>query len=266
MGLTTRIRSLTSLTRATGPFGAAATVIDRIVRPRTRNWPIVRDRVRGGRGLEVGGPSSRFRDGGILPIYPLVDDLDNTTFASRTIWEGELSRDFVFDDAHAAGRQYFLDGTELSDIADEAYDFVVCSHVLEHFANPLKALFEWHRVLRPAGSVIMVVPHGAYNFDHRRPTTTIEHLVSDYEGDVSEDDDTHFGEVVALHDVARDPPLGDRDELAARTAANVRYRAVHHHVFDPGLVRDLLEYAGFEVVGLDFKRPYDIIAVGDTSP
>jgi SAM-dependent methyltransferase len=43
------------------------------------------------------------------------------------------------------------------DLPDESFDIVVCSHVLEH-VNDRAALSELHRILRPSGRLILMVP------------------------------------------------------------------------------------------------------------
>lgn len=55
--------------------------------------------------------------------------------------------------------------------ADETYDFIFASHVLEHVQNDIKALYEIKRILRPNGIAILPVPIVA--------ATTIEYLVPD---------------------------------------------------------------------------------------
>ncbi|MEE4717533.1 methyltransferase domain-containing protein [Pseudomonas alliivorans] len=42
--------------------------------------------------------------------------------------------------------------------ADESFDFIVCSHVLEHVPDDRKAMSELHRVLARGGSAILMVP------------------------------------------------------------------------------------------------------------
>jgi SAM-dependent methyltransferase len=63
---------------------------------------------------------------------------------------------------------------------DESQDFVVSSHVLEHFPDPIAALLEWYRVTRPGGVIYMIVPHKERTFDRDRERTTLEHLVADH--------------------------------------------------------------------------------------
>ena len=76
--------------------------------------------------------------------------------------------------------------------ADESQDFVVSSHVLEHFPDPIAALLEWHRVTRPGGTIYMIVPHKERTFDRDRERTSLEHLIIDHEqGTVSESEWGH---------------------------------------------------------------------------
>ena len=46
-------------------------------------------------------------------------------------------------------------GDELP-LADNSVDFVLSSHVIEHFPDPIKALKEWRRVVRPGGDILFV--------------------------------------------------------------------------------------------------------------
>lgn len=50
-----------------------------------------------------------------------------------------------------------MDLTQLS-FADDSFDFVFCSHVLEHIPDDRKAMREIYRVLAPQGIAILMVP------------------------------------------------------------------------------------------------------------
>jgi SAM-dependent methyltransferase len=77
-------------------------------------------------------------------------------------------------------------GDELP-FADNSQDFVVSSHVLEHFNDPIRAILEWHRVVRPGGFVFMVVPHKDRTFDSSRERTTLTELVDRHEANLTDD-------------------------------------------------------------------------------
>ena len=51
-----------------------------------------------------------------------------------------------------------VDITNMPSIPHEAYDFFICSHVLEHVSDDQKALSELFRILKPGGSGILMVP------------------------------------------------------------------------------------------------------------
>lgn len=67
-------------------------------------------------------------------------------------------------------------------IADDGTDFVVHSHVWEHLPNPLAALEEWVRVVRPGGFIFAIVPkRDADPPDRDRPITSLPELVHHHE-------------------------------------------------------------------------------------
>jgi SAM-dependent methyltransferase len=58
---------------------------------------------------------------------------------------------------------------------DGTLDYVLSSHVIEHFFDPVKALKEWHRVTRPGGYIFIIAPHMERTIDrHREPTPVAE--------------------------------------------------------------------------------------------
>src|ERR1700692_473036 len=68
-----------------------------------------------------------------------------------------------------------LDVDLLSGLADERQDFVIASHLLEHLANPLAQLEEIHRVLKPGGVVLVLLPDRRHTFDRKRSATPLAH-------------------------------------------------------------------------------------------
>ena len=224
---------------------------------------LLRRHAAGRSGIEIGGPSELFRT--LLPAYPHVARLDNVNYSASTVWEGQIAEGetFRFDPDRPAGRQYVCEATELP-VDNAAYELVLSSHTLEHVANPLRALREWRRVLSDDGTLVLVVPHRALIFDHRRPVTSFDHLVADHERGTAESDLTHLPEILELHDLARDKPAGDPETFRARSLENAANRCLHHHVFDESLATRAVEWAGFEVLGTALLEQRHIVVVART--
>ncbi len=85
-----------------------------------------------------------------------------------------------------------VDGLSILDDASE--DFVIASHVLEHLADPIAQLAEIHRVLRPGGVAMILLPDRRLTFDRARQGTTLEHLLADHAAGMQVPDDAHLEE------------------------------------------------------------------------
>ena len=223
-------------------------------------WAQVRAATLGQCGLEIGGPSRIFRRRGALPVYDWADRVDNVNFSHDTAWEHRLrdGGEFCFDKRKHPGRQWILEAADLHGLANEAYDVALSSHCLEHTANPLAALREWWRVTRTGGCLLVIVPDRARTFDHRRPVTTLAHLRDYWERRTTEDDRTHFDEVLAMHDVTLDPGAGSPDAFRARVDNNALQRCIHHHVFDESLLGAALSETGWTAVAVERFAPIHI--------
>jgi SAM-dependent methyltransferase len=220
-----------------------------------------------GYGLEIGGPSNFFKGGREFPIYSAAQKMDNVNYSSKTFWEGTLEegKHFRYSPNKAAGHQFICEASDLSAIPDCSYDFVASCHTLEHCANPIKALIEWRRVLTNDGWVALVLPHKVGTFDHRRRATEFEHLVKDYTNGVTEDDETHFAEILEKHDLDRDLAQESRKTFEKWIDENTANRGAHHHVFDPALAIRLLDHVGFEVAAAEVVMPFHIFIVAQKS-
>lgn len=214
--------------------------------------------VDGKKGLEIGGPSAVFEDGvRPLPIYPRVGSLDNCDFSRNTTWASHQEA-FTFSPGKAPGKNLFRDASNLSSVASHSYDFILSSHNLEHFANPVKALREWKRVTRPGGALILVLPDYSKTFDHRRTPTTVEHMFEDLGRDTQEDDLTHLPEILNKHDVSLDPGVASAEEFQRRSLDNFNNRCLHHHVFDKTNSRELLTRCGMKVLAVEAAPPFHL--------
>jgi SAM-dependent methyltransferase len=66
-------------------------------------------------------------------------------------------------------------------LPDNSVDFVINSHVIEHFYDPVKAIKEWLRLVRPGGYVFMIVPHKERTPDKDRPRTPLAEIIDRHE-------------------------------------------------------------------------------------
>jgi SAM-dependent methyltransferase len=136
----------------------------------------------------------------------------NCVFSVETVWEGNRAegRTYKYHARRSEGFNFVREATDLQGISDDQYDFILSSHNLEHIANPIKALTEWIRVVKPKGAIIILLPDYRRTFDHRRRLTPIEHMLEDYEVGRDERDLTHLDEILERHDLSRDPAAGSR--------------------------------------------------------
>jgi len=206
--------------------------------------------IQGKCGLEIGGPSNVFRKGNPIPVYEEIERLDNCDFSQSTVW-AEHGQTFIIDSERELGKTIFCEGSALDQVDDSTYDFVLSSHNLEHFANPVKALMEWRRVLKPGGALILVLPYYRDIFDHQRKPTSVEHMLDDFEQGIGEDDLTHLPEILEKHDLTLDTAAASMQDFHKRCMDNYSNRCLHHHVFDEHNSRDLLSRVGFKVLSLD---------------
>ena len=246
-----------------GVAGLLGSVARRVVARPITSFGMCRGFFVGAVGLEIGGPSALFCWRGLFPVYPLADRIDNCNFSAQTIWERSLQcgTTFRFDKSRPCGNQFFFEATALSGIAPQSYDFALSSHALEHVANPLRALVEWIRTIKSNGILTLVVPHKDGTFDHRRPTTTLQHLISDFEHETAESDTTHLAEILQLHDLSRDPEAGDFDAFSARAKRNLENRGLHHHVFNTQLAVNAISYLRLQILAVEAVSPYHIFIV-----
>ena len=237
-------------------------VISRFIRRRSWVYERIEQHFEGKCGLEIGGPSQIFERDQLIPIYPKAQIIDECNFSKQTIWNSDEKR----ETAWKAGKRFVSEACDLSGIADGAYDFVLASHVLEHVANPLRALGEWSRVLKDGGTLLAVVPHKEGTFDHRRPFTPFAHIVADFEAGTGEDDTTHLEEILSYHDLLLDRGAGSLTKFRERCARNAEVRALHHHVFSPKTLVSMLDFGSMRVLQLAVERPYHIIALAQKVP
>ena len=141
---------------------------------------------------------------------------------------------------------YLTDATNLSFAANESLDFVCASHLLEHLANPLKAIAEWKRVIKKGGIIYVGVPDKRHTFvDHKRDRTPLSHLIDDFEKDVDQTDTTHIAEFIEQLN-ENEPCDGNSEQSSGYVIGNPESE-VHNHVWVADDVKEIFEHMGLVI-------------------
>lgn len=137
---------------------------------------------------------------------------------------------------------HFGDIVNADEIAAFKNNFDLCfsSHVLEHIANPIKALHNCRAVLNKSGMLITVVPNKLLRWDRERPYTSMLHLLEDFNNNTSESDLTHLHESSCM--------IETRPTYYADVGETNDKRVMHHHVFSREILQELHEFCGFKTI------------------
>ena len=134
-----------------------------------------------GEGLEIGGAAHNTFPG----INAKNVDLGDASWEFYKESQIKQCGTYLPVDIKASGDDIPVD--------NNSQDFVINSHVLEHFQNPIKAMVEWDRVVKPGGHIFMIVPHKMRTFDIDKPRTTLVEVVQRwYEKLPNNDHSKHF--------------------------------------------------------------------------
>ncbi|MBI4892888.1 MAG: class I SAM-dependent methyltransferase, partial [Acidobacteria bacterium] len=142
-----------------------------------------------GSGLEIGALSHPLRlPAGVTVRYVDVKSVEQLRAAYGPDLQGiDIVPVDIVTDAHT-----------LSAVPDASQDFVIANQVLEHLENPLLALENFLRVLKPGGIAFLSLPDQRFTFDSARPITPFAHLLDDYRLGPGQSRETHYREWAAL--------------------------------------------------------------------
>jgi len=180
-----------------------------------------------GRGLEIGPLHTPLA----LPPGVTVDYVDRCTVE-------ELRKQYPELDHLPLVEPTMIDDAEtLRTVAGGVYDFVVAAHVIEHMRNPIGALLNWFRVLRPGGLLYLIVPDKRKTFDEDRERTSLLHMITDYHDPSEIRDFAHFLDYAKHVNHAQ-----GEDILREATRLRAANYSIHFHVFEPSDVVWLLAW------------------------
>ena len=210
-----------------------------------RDWRTYYSRRLTGKGLEI-GPLHRpmVRHDGMV-----MDYIDRCTVKELREHYPELN-DLPLVEPTILG-----DAETLANVKDKSYDFIIAAHVIEHMKNPLFALENWCRVVKPRGKVYLIVPDKRVTFDRNRVRTNIEHIIQDYRSPSADRDYDHFIDY-AVHVQKK---TGTEALVEAERLLKVDY-SIHFHVFLPVDILNLINWFSENI------RPVKLIKGPSMSP
>jgi predicted SAM-dependent methyltransferase len=129
------------------------------------------------------------------------------------------------------------DGETLSCLAEEAVDFLVANHVIEHCEDPLAALTTFARKLKSGGRLFMAVPDMRRTFDRGRRETGYDHLNADHQQGPAHSREEHYREwAEAVNGLS-----GEEAARRARQLQTMNY-SIHFHCWTRSGFMDFLEH------------------------
>jgi SAM-dependent methyltransferase len=207
--------------------GLRRRIRDLVLKPGPRDRFVVREdlarRYLTGNGIEIGAAFWPLR----VPPGVSVSYVDWLGTEELVRQNAEIAEQANLD-LGAIPRVDIVDDAErLEKVADATQDFVVANHFLEHTEDPISALGNLVRVLRPDGILYLTLPDARRTFDARRQRTSIEHLLRDRDEGALASRQEHYEEWARIIEGVAE------DQVPARAAEFARDGAKHHfHVWE----------------------------------
>jgi hypothetical protein len=182
--------------------------------------------------LEIGGPSRL--------LFSLYSDANAISFFNYKV---AMDRHASAECPSNTKNMFFGNATEIRDFVqlnNQQFDTIISSHTLEHIANSVKALKLWYTQVSNCGTIITIVPEKQCCWDRSRDYTTKEHLMEDYNNDVTEQDMTHLHETSCMQE--------SRPTYYSDVGDTNNARIIHHHTFCRETLIAIHKAAGFEEI------------------
>ena len=228
--------------------------------------------------LEIGGPTPH---AGF--IYDSVARADNVAerniFALMHQWgaypeEGDFDGHPFAPMGTVMGTTYQRHAARLVGVPDVAYDVIMASHVLEHVLDPIAALREWDRKLKPGGWMLLLLPWAPnVDYDARREPANMQQLVHLAQRDASFD-----AKILSRHaeQLLLVWPNLNRSDLFSRCApgvdagdasCGVDENRGHWHVWDFDLLQEAVEGClGYDLEVMTLQDPWHQIVLAQKPP
>jgi len=214
-------------------------------------WNEIKNIINNLEAIEMGGPTILFQNSFL--IYDILKSVDGINLKENNYWQdvGEKYNYFFGKN----GEQIIADVSDLSNLSlEKKYEIILNSHVIEHIANPIKAIKSWKNLLKEEGFILSFVPNQVEFWDRIREETSFDHILNDYLCNIQENDLTHLEENLQTEHLQIHPRYSEKCKN------NILYRVIHHHCFNLELVKKMHEYCGFKTIKC-FVPDYDKLQI-----
>ena len=128
-----------------------------------------------GNGLEIGALHNKFLkdDSNDILHIEYLDVVDSF----------EAGKNFKeIDPSSIKSPKYVADASKVSvkEITGNEYDFIICNHVIEHVANPVRFLDSLFSGIKRGGLLVLSAPDKDYTFDKKRTSSSYNSLLAAY--------------------------------------------------------------------------------------
>ena len=158
-----------------------------------------------------------------------------------------------------ANKKKFIDGTaEDIPATENSFDFIVSAHCLEHCIDPIKVLKEFKRVLKPNGTMVLILPHCERTFDKGRRISSLSSHIDDHKNKVSREN--YLETKGKYYDVFEDflqiatkwprhtwISSAKNNDGSWNKAKILDEGIIHYHVWTQNELLDLLKYIGCSI-------------------
>ncbi|RQD83847.1 glycosyltransferase, partial [Methanosalsum natronophilum] len=181
-----------------------------------------------GEGIEIGALHQPLK----IPNNVSIHYVDRLSFEELRSQYPELAESYIV-------RPDILDDAQkLEHITDGKFDFCIANHVLEHMSDPIGALINWMRVLKPGGILYLSVLDIDNSLDTGRDLTTLEHLIADHSDSSDSKNFYHYIECAKYWN-----KLSDDNEIQRFAQENYEKNySIHYHTFNRKSIHELLMY------------------------
>ena len=145
-------------------------------------------------------------------------------------------------------------GEILSEVNTESQDFVIANHFLEHSENTILTFENLLRVVKKGGILYLAIPNKEKTFDINRKSTTIEHLLDEYENGSEKNTQSHYEDFVYNACKTKEEK---KFKNKVKSMMEQKY-SIHFHVWN---VKEIIDFILYLKEKLNFE--FDIAEISE---